>query len=149
LFSSVADNDVNSLTGFGMFGFDWNMEPLASSDTVKSWDASKDRLYDKVVMRDDLTWSDGKPITAHDVVFSFQTIMNPDVPVPAVRSGTDKLRWVHAYDNHTVVFFHKESLATNVWNVNFPIIPKHIYESSIKEDVTLKDSDYHVKLEDN
>ena len=43
-----------------------------SSDTVVSWQSSKDRLYDKVVMRDDLTWSDGKPITAHDVVFSFK-----------------------------------------------------------------------------
>jgi peptide/nickel transport system substrate-binding protein len=149
LTSSFAEIDINGLTGFGMFGFDWNLEPLATSETVKSWEASKDRLYDKVVLRDDLTWSDGKPITAHDIVFTFQTIMNPKVPVPAVRAGTDKLRWIHAYDDHTVVFFHKESLATNVWNVNFPIIPKHVYEESLKKDVTLKDSDYHVQLEDN
>jgi peptide/nickel transport system substrate-binding protein len=149
LYSSVAEVDINGLTNFGLFGFDWKMELLATSDTVKSWVASKDRLYDKVVLRDDLTWSDGHPITAHDVVFSFQTIMNPKVPVPAVRSGTDKLRWVHAYDDHTLVFFHKESLATNGWNVNFPVLPKHVYEESIKKDVTLKDSDYHVKLEDD
>ena len=32
------------------------------------------------------------------------------VPVPAVRSGTDKLKWIEAYDDYTLVFFHKEAL---------------------------------------
>ena len=65
----------------------------------------------------------------------------------AVRSGTDQIRWIEAYDDHTLVFFHKEALATNVWNINFPVIPKHIYEKSIKEDPTLQDSEYHVRYE--
>jgi peptide/nickel transport system substrate-binding protein len=69
------------------------------------------------------------------------------VPVPAVRSGTDQLRWVHAYDDRTVVFFHKEPLATNVWNINFPVLPKHVYENTWEADPTLKDSPEHVKLE--
>lgn len=145
--STIEDNDVGGLLGFGFMTFDWNMEPLATSETVVSWQSSKDRLYDKIVLRDDLTWSDGKPITAHDVVFSFETIMNDKVPIPAVRSGTDKLKAVHAYDDHTLVFFHKEALATNVWNVNFPVIPKHVYEKSLHEDYSLQSSPYHVKLE--
>ena len=145
--SSTTEFDVMGLTGFGLFSFDWRMQPYAAKDTVVSWQSSKDRMYDKIVMRKDLTWSDGKPITAHDIVFSFKTIMNPDVPVPAVRSGTDEIRWVEAYDDYTLVFFHKESLATNVWNINFPVIPKHIYEKSLKDDPTLQNSDYHVKYE--
>ncbi len=145
--SSTTEFDIAGLTSFGLFTFDWRMQPYAAKETVVSWQSSKDRMYDKVVMRDDLTWSDGKPITAHDVVFSFKTIMNPEVPVPAVRSGTDELRWVEAYDDHTLVFFHKEALATNVWNINFPVIPKHIYEKSLKDDPTLQNSDYHVKYE--
>lgn len=145
--SSAVEFEVSSLTGFGLFSFDWNFKPFAVADTVVSWQSSKDKKYDKVVLRDDLTWSDGVPITAHDIVFTFQTIMNPAVPVPAVRSGTDQLRWIEAYDDQTLVFFHKESLPTNVWNLNFPIIPKHIYEKEIKSDPTLQDSDYHVKYE--
>ena len=39
-----------------------------------------------ITLRDDLTWSDGTPFTAHDVAFTFRTIMNPDVPAIAVRS---------------------------------------------------------------
>ncbi|MDA1180136.1 MAG: ABC transporter substrate-binding protein, partial [Planctomycetota bacterium] len=147
--SSVMEFDIATLTSVGLFSFDRDFQPFASADTVVSWQSSKDRLYDKVVMRDDLTWSDGRPITAHDVAFSFRVIMSRDVPIPAVRSGTDQLKDVHAYDDHTLVYFHKESLATNDWNVNFPIIPKHIYEKSIAEDPKLQVSDYHTKLENS
>jgi len=147
--SSTSDVDVIGLTGTGFFSFDWKFQPFAPDETVVSWQTSKNKLYDKVVIRKDLVWSDGKPITAHDVMFSFQTIMNPEIPIPAVRTGMDKLRWVQAYDDQTFVIFHKESLATNVWNCNFPIIPKHIYENSIPKDLTLTDSEYHQKYEQN
>ena len=147
LASSVADFDVGQWTGLSLFAFDWNLRPFAAKEAVVTWESSADRLYDKVVIRDDLTWSDGQPMTAHDVAFSFQTIMNPLVPAVAVRSGTDELKGVHAYDDRTVVFFHKESLATNVWNVNFPVIPKHIYEKTLDADPSMTKSEAHAKLE--
>ncbi len=147
--SSVYEGYVVSLTSIGFFTFDWTMRPFATPDTVVSWQTSKDNMYDKVVIRKDLTWSDGKPITAHDVVFSFEVIMTPEVPVPAVRTGTDQIRAIHAYDDHTFVVFHKAPLVTNVWNLNFPIIPKHIYESTIPDDPTLVTSKAHVKIEDS
>ncbi|MEQ8846908.1 ABC transporter substrate-binding protein [Botrimarina sp.] len=145
--SSMSEQDIAGLVGFGLFTFDWNMTPYASADTVRSWQTSSDRMVDKVVMRDDLTWSDGEPITAHDVEFSYKLIMTEAVPIPAVRSGMESIAAVKAYDDHTVVYFHKESLATNVWNLNFPIVPKHVYEDSAPEDPTLVQSDYHAQLE--
>jgi peptide/nickel transport system substrate-binding protein len=72
--------------------------------------------------------------------------MSSKVPVPAVRSGPDQLKWVEAYDDHTLVYFHKAAQATGVWDVNFPIIPKHIFEKSIPEDPTLERSAIHQKL---
>jgi peptide/nickel transport system substrate-binding protein len=147
--SSEIEFDVGSLTAFGLFSFDWALRPFAAKETVVSWQTSKDRMMDKVVIRDDLTWSDGKPITAHDVVFSFRLIMTDAVPVPAQRSGTDKIRWIEAYDDHTLVYFHQAPLATNVWNLNFSVVPKHIYENSVAEDPTLSDSKYHVQQENH
>jgi peptide/nickel transport system substrate-binding protein len=69
------------------------------------------------------------------------------VPVPAQRAGTEKLKWIEAYDDHTLVFFHKEPLATNPWNLSFSVIPKHIYGESILADPTLQNSEHHVKFE--
>ncbi len=149
MYNSVQEGDVNSLTSYGLFSFDWTLRPFAVSEFVKSWQSSKDRMYDKVVLRSDATWSDGKPITAHDVVFSFKTILDTRIPIPAVRSQTDELRWVEAYDDYTLMFFHKESSPTNVWKLNFPVIPKHIYEKSIEADTTMQDSEYHVKYEND
>ncbi|MCA9229062.1 MAG: peptide ABC transporter substrate-binding protein [Planctomycetales bacterium] len=149
LFSTAMDGEFSDLAGIGMFGFDRHFTPFASKDSVVSWQTSKDRLMDKLVLRDDLTWSDGRPITAHDVEFSFKVILSDAVPIPAVRSGTIELRYVKAYDDRTLVIFHKEALATNIWNMLFPIIPKHIYEDSLAEDPTMSRSAYHSKLEDN
>lgn len=149
LASSTAEFDISGLTGFGLFSFDWNFTPFASKDTVVSWQSSKDGLYDKVVMRDDLTWSDGHPVTAHDVEYSFQVILTEAVPVKAQRSGTDKLKWVKAYDDHTLVYFHQESLVTNEWNLNFSVIPKHVYEKTIAKDPLLSRIPEHVELENN
>lgn len=147
LVSSISESELNSLTGFGLFGFDWDMIPFAVKECVVSWQTSKDHMLDKVVMRDDMVWSDGKPITAHDIEFSFQLIMTSTVPVPAQRTGTDQIRWVKAYDDHTLVYFHKQPLATNVFNLNFYTVPKHIYEKSAVEDPTLRSSATHRNLE--
>src|ERR1043166_303162 len=80
------------------------------------------------------------------VVFSFQTIMNPKVPIPAVRSGTDKLRWARS-EEHTselqprfgisyAVFFFNDTATTEIYTLSLhdalPIcrifVPDH-YES--------------------
>lgn len=149
LSSSVAESEIVSLTSFGLFGFDWNLIPFAAKEYVLSWQTSKDHMFDKVVMRDDLVWSDGKPITAHDVAFSFKLIMSSAVPVPAQRTGTDQLHWVEAYDDHTLVYFHKAPLATNVFNLNFQVVPKHVFEKSVVEDPALRNSAYHRNLENH
>jgi len=149
MISSTSEFEIDDLTGFKMFGFDWTFRKFALKETVVSWQSSKDGLCDKVVLRDDLNWSDGEPITAHDVAFTFRAIMDDRVPVPAMRSGTDKVRWVEAYDDRTVVFFHKEALSTNSENVDFNIIPQHLYEKSIRDDYSLQSSEQHVKYENN
>ncbi len=148
LISSVTEFEYQALTSVGYLAYDQDLNYYAPSDSVVSWQTSKDGLLNKIVLRDDLTWSDGKPITAHDVQFSFQVIMSDAVIIPAVRQGVDQLRWVEAYDDRTIVFFHKAALATNTTNMSFPMIPKHVYEHSLAEDPTMMRSAYHSELED-
>jgi peptide/nickel transport system substrate-binding protein len=131
--NSIHEFDVVPLHSMTMITFDWTLTPYADADVVSSWQSSKDRMCDKIVLRKDITWSDGKPVTAKDIAFSFKAIMNEKIPVPAVRQQTDQLRDVVAYDDATVVIFHKEPLATNVWNMEFPIIPEHVYGPLFKQ----------------
>jgi peptide/nickel transport system substrate-binding protein len=152
LISSITEFEYQGLTGFntgnGLVTYDQDLKYFVPSELFVSWQTSKDHLMDKFVLRDDLTWSDGKPITAHDIEFSFQVVMTEAVPVLSVRTGTDQNKWVQAYDDHTLVVFHKEALATNDVNMTFPIIPKHVYEKSLAEDPTMARSEHHTRLED-
>jgi len=151
LISSITEFEYQAMTGFnsgGLLGTDRNLHYFAPKDTIVSWKTSKNHTMDKIVLRDDITWSDGQPITAQDVEFSFKVIMSSAVPILALRQGIDQIRWVQAYDDHTVVIFHKEAFATNDVNLaSLAVIPEHIYKDSIAEDPTFARSDYHTRLE--
>lgn len=124
---TIMEAETVPMWTFGMFTFDWNLIPFADADTVEKWQTSKDHLCDKIVMRRDCTWSDGKPITAHDVEFSYHAIMNEKIPIPALRTDVAKLRDVVAYDDYTVVIFHKQADSTGDLHLNFYVIPEHVY----------------------
>ncbi|MFM9058456.1 MAG: ABC transporter substrate-binding protein [Planctomycetaceae bacterium] len=147
LAETTGEFDVAELTGVGLFGFDRELSPFANADTVRSWQSSADGLIDKVVLRDDLTWSDGIPITAHDVAFTWQVIIDRRVPARAFRDGAARIRGVHAYDDRTVVFFRAEPLATNAGDIDFPVLPRHRYADSWERDPTLASSAEHAALE--
>lgn len=148
LYSSVTEGEYHDLTAIALLTFDKNFDWFADENIVQSWQASEDRLIHKFVLRDDLYWSDGKRVTAHDFEFSFNVIMTEAVTVPALRTGPQELRGVKAYDDRTLVVFHKEALPTSVENMQFYAIPKHIYAETIPKDPTLSRSKAHSRLED-
>ncbi|HEY2761580.1 MAG TPA: ABC transporter substrate-binding protein, partial [Pirellulales bacterium] len=127
VFSEI-EFQVAAMYVFEPIAFDWNMIPFADSQYIERWQQSKDHMCDKLTLRRDCLWSDGKPITAEDIEYSYRMIENPKIPVLAVKTTADKLRDVKAYDDYTVVFYHREPLVTNQWDLDLPIIPKHVYE---------------------
>src|SRR4051794_39810221 len=151
--SSQSEFDYHSLTGLNtgsLISYDRDIKYFASKDSIVSWQTSKDRLIDKIVLRDDLTWSDGKPLTAHDYEFLYQVVMSDGVPVMALRQNLIQVKYVKAYNDHTLVVFFKEPFASNTDTLaNFPCLPKHIYENSIAEDPLMARSGFHTNLEDH
>jgi peptide/nickel transport system substrate-binding protein len=81
-------------------------------------------------LRPDITWADGEPFTADDVVFTFEFIRNP-VVAAATAQFYDGVESVEAIDNYTVqVTF---AAPTPAWSVPFTgqtglILPRHIFE---------------------
>ncbi len=137
LASTLYDVSVVNVLYTSPFTIDWKMTPMGDSETAVEWSTSEDRMMDKVVLRRDITWSDGVPFTARDIEFSFHAVMDYDVPAPTAHVHTDQLRGVKAYDDWTVVYFHKEALPTGYMDANIPIIPQHIFEPTLKRDPTM------------
>ncbi len=55
----------------------FNAEGQQVPGAATSWETSADGLTWTFTLRDDLAWSDGTPLTAHDFVYSFRRLLDP------------------------------------------------------------------------
>ena len=94
------------------------------------WEISPDGLVMKFFLRRGVTFSDGAPMTADDVVFSFDWIRNPAVNAARTRAYLTKLKGVKKIDDYTVEFTFSEYYYQNfeyAGGIDVPVMPKHFY----------------------
>ena len=78
-------------------------------------------------LRPGVTWHDGEAVTAEDVKFTWETIMNPDSGVVS-RYGYDVIQAIDTPDEGTVVVQFDHPFAP--WQILFDVIlPKHVLEN--------------------
>jgi peptide/nickel transport system substrate-binding protein len=108
---------------------------------ASEWEVSEDGLTFIFKLRDGLQFSDGQPLTAEDVAFTFRFIMTPEIQAPRQRAYYSKVASVEALDPLTVKFqfaepyFNALSLAGGM-----PVMPQHFYEPYLKEPNTFNQS---------
>ena len=79
-----------------------------------------------VNIRGDAIWSDGKPVTSDDLIFSVETLRN--APAQAIYSANVKnIANIVRVDARTAQIFFTQATVTAGYSLNFPIIPEHIY----------------------
>jgi peptide/nickel transport system substrate-binding protein len=108
------------------YDFDFNPVPVLA----ESWTAAPDGKTYTFKLRRGVTWHDGKPFTAADVLFTINEIM----PLhPLSRRVFARVDSTTAPDDYTVVFKLKQSYAPflSAWDISStPIYPKHLYEGT-------------------
>lgn len=96
---------------------------------AKSYEMSNDGLEVTVRLRDDIHFSDGVPVTADDVIFTYETIMNPGVDAANIRNYYQNFKEVVKIDDHTVKFIFNEVYWKTIECFGiFEVLPKHIYQ---------------------
>jgi peptide/nickel transport system substrate-binding protein len=104
-------------------------------DLATSWEHSVDGKVWIFHLRRNVKWSDGKPFTADDVVFTFNGVyFNKDIPTP-VRDTllvNGKPFKVEKIDNYTVRFVLPETFAPFLRTLTVDILPKHKLEKYVK-----------------
>jgi peptide/nickel transport system substrate-binding protein len=108
---------------------------------AERYEESEDHLSATLTLKPNLRWHDGQAYTAEDVAWSWARIMDDRVVCRKARTGADQLAGCEATGPRTVRYTFKEALPTNKWNVDFPILPKHVYEPLAAADPTLEQSD--------
>ena len=89
-----------------------------------------------VKLRHGIKWSDGKPITADDVVFTWQNIIFNGFGNTSTRDSIvidGKLPTVEKLDDYTVKFVTPEPFAPFLRMLATPIAPKHFFEPAVKK----------------
>ncbi|MFE7196832.1 ABC transporter substrate-binding protein [Microbacterium oxydans] len=76
-----------------------------------------------VVPRADVTWSDGEPFTAEDIVFSFET-----ASIPALDTAGLKYEGAEVDGDKVVLSFGDSKYVNQARVLHVPIVPKHIWE---------------------
>ncbi|MGZ4978730.1 MAG: ABC transporter substrate-binding protein [Methylobacter sp.] len=101
---------------------------------AKSWKVSDDGLVLTFQLRDDVKFSDGEPLTAEDVVFTFDFTMTEAIQAPRDRAYLNKIKEVKANGKYEIVFTFKEPYfeALNIAG-SMLILPKHFYEVYLQE----------------
>jgi peptide/nickel transport system substrate-binding protein len=98
-------------------------------DLAESWESNADLTQYTFILKSGVTWHDGQPLTAEDVKFTFDTILNPDVNA-SFRGPVSSIASVDVVDPQTVVFNLSKPFAPLpvMLGYNQAIVPKHLLE---------------------
>lgn len=125
LSSDSASATISDWIFNGLFKYDKEGKittDLASSYTFKS----KTELIIK--LNKNISWHDGQKFTAHDVLFTYNTIHNPKV-YTSILSNYKQVKKVEVLDDYTLRILYKKPYfkALEIWMVG--ILPKHLLKN--------------------
>ncbi len=102
---------------------------------AESYEVSEDGLEMTFKLRDDIYFSDGKPITADDVVFTFETIKNPKVDAASLANYFDDVESLEKVSEREVHCVMRQKYFKSLSIIGgMGILPKHIYQFEDAED---------------
>ena len=112
---SLGAYDPNTLAFRGMLAAAWQRDPKG--------------MWIRVRLRDGLRFSDGEPLTAEDVRWTFKDfVFNPSIETERVRSTLDQIEDVKVVDPLTVEFVFNKALSFNLeYTLGVYVLPKHFY----------------------
>jgi peptide/nickel transport system substrate-binding protein len=129
------------------WSFDENANPVPELVTeipsVENGGVSADGKTITINLRDDITWSDGTPLTSDDFVFTYDMIMS-EANVPQSRHPYETyVASVEAPDPTTVVVNFNEPFVPWLTGLFTYVLPKHILQPVFEADGTLDQAEWN------
>jgi peptide/nickel transport system substrate-binding protein len=135
LANDTASSEIADWLFNGLFKYDKDGNPsedLALSHTFES----KTKLIIK--LKKNVKWHDGEEFTSKDVIFTYNTILNPKV-FNSIKSNYKEVKSVKAIDDYTIEVIYKKAYfkALEIWMVG--ILPSHL----LKDEKNLMTSSFN------
>ncbi|MCK9368386.1 ABC transporter substrate-binding protein [Candidatus Dojkabacteria bacterium] len=129
LTNNQVDRDIQSLLFTKFIEISSDGKPVAA--IAKSWSLANDNLTYSFELNSGYVWSDGAPVTADDVVFTFNYAVKlaTDFSLDTFGQGMKNMK-VEKVGDDVVKFILTQSSATFYESVSKYILPKHILENT-------------------
>ncbi len=123
-----SDNSSHSISAMifnGLVKYDKDMNIVG--DLARSWDISEDGLIITFHLRKGVTWQDGSPFTADDVLYTYGVTIDPKTPT-AYAGDFLKVKKAKVIDLHTFRVTYDKPFAPALISWASAILPKHLLE---------------------
>ncbi len=122
---SDIDRDLAQLIFSGLMKYDGkgNIVP----DMAEKVDVLDQGKTYEVSLKENLFWHDGQKVTAKDIIFTIETIQNPDYKSP-LRANYIGVK-MEKKDDLNIVFKLQESYEGFLERLTLPMIPAHVWEN--------------------
>jgi peptide/nickel transport system substrate-binding protein len=115
IFDSLLDLDLQ--TG--------EMKPMLA----ESWQVGEDKVTYTFHLRKDVTFHDGKPMTAEDVIYTLDRVMDPKVDAVSLRSYFGDCESYRKSDDYTIEVKWKKPYFKALEMIGgLPVLPKHVHD---------------------
>jgi peptide/nickel transport system substrate-binding protein len=105
-------------------------------ELARSYQVSDDGLKITFQLRHGVRFSDGVPMTADDVVFTYNFIQNPKINAPRTRSYLTKFKGVRKTSDDEIVFEMSEPYFNSLYVISgLQILPEHFYSKFAPEQI--------------
>ena len=127
LASDSASFEVTGLVFNQLIRYDKDLN--FEAELAEKWEVSPDGKVITFHLRKGVRWQDGQPLTAKDVLFSYQTYINPMVKT-AYRSNYNTIARAETPDNYTFRVYYHEPFAPALQSLAaMAILPEHLLKN--------------------
>ena len=123
--SNDTDRDISSLVFAGLFRIDHTGGLVP--DMADSISVSEDQKVYTIALKENLTWHDGEPISADDIVYTIHAIQDPALksPLRITFTGIE----IAPIDRKTIMFTLQRPFPSFLSALTVGILPEHIWYS--------------------
>lgn len=106
----------------------YNPDLIIEPELAESWRISEDGREIRFFLRKDVRWHDGAPFTSADVEFTYQTLINPDVPTP-YSGDFQRVSTFTVVNDFEFTVAYDEPFAPALASWGIWILPKHLLKN--------------------
>jgi peptide/nickel transport system substrate-binding protein len=121
---NAVDQGLAALVFSGLTKLDAKGRPIP--DLAESWEVSGNGRVYTFRLRPGVTWQDGAPFTANDVVFTYDLLRRPAARGPAALAALIQDMTVRRLDNLTVAFELPQAFGPLPSYLDLGILPSHL-----------------------